>query len=1276
MTLIKSSCPITDLQILQNYTIPSHYLVLQGTLNTTTIYLHNLYTPSWKSTFFRRLPIQFSTAANHIVGGDLNISLNPKLDSLPIAAPNGTGRQIITNWINTLGLDDLWRRIHPHDIISSGPRLKHRLDYCFISPRLIEQGTPSSDFLPLPTLTDHFGLLSHIHNGIPQQPSNIQNIPPWIFQLPATKIAISRLLQKRHLNPSQDIFQFYERLKKQIHKELLFIKNKHSTNYQLENRKLTGKYIRAKLKEGSSPSPTHTLQCQLLLRKLTHLHNNRRALLRGKRTYNAIKFHDKSSRQFFKRAKPTTNRTYITKVQKPDGTISEDPQTIFTEFTNSWISVFNSTHLDSPIDTTAQSDLLQSINTTLSDEDKKLLDEPISILELEQAIKSLSKHKTPGPDGLPAEMYLLNTTEWATLLHELFQSAIHDKGHLPNSHRQTLISLLYKKDCPLLPSNYRPIALMNVDAKVLTKLLTKRVAMVIEKLIPPEQFGFVPNRKITSCLHAIRDLIHIAQHNPDQLPDHPSIILVDQAKAYDRVNWLYLIRILKKLNFGPTFIKTIKTIYTDRFAKLIINRSTRNSFKISRGVLQGCPLSPFLFILQMIPLINKLKQKQHQFGLQLHPDTPPLIGTFFADDATLFTNSINHTESILNFIQHTYAAGSGAKLNADKTNIILLTNKPPPPLPQNISDLIVPPDSTTRILGIHFSFRPYLKQTWEKIRTKIYLRSRQLLHSCPTSKGKVIFTRSLLRSKLTYCLPILYLSPTETRQIETIEHAYINKYARTSDSDKTHKPHFIYKRWIQSPTKFGGLGLKPFHQSVNFFRLKHLSSFITEALHLPPHQLPPQWIPTWTTWVLCAQSLKLNPPDLLYIQPPPIRSTPAKPWKSLNPVWIQSIQLLHSFQFLPKHQPSTDPQTLLLNQPIFNNFYLNTHLPPTTIINPSKWKQLCNILQRKGFIYLHHLFSHLGLRHPYQLIQTLTPLQLHRFQIPILASTFHYLFNLILNNYLHPIPPTLRLTQSPPPSPMPVWVAQSHHEPIPIPLNPPSLSLWHKELSPIKQPIPKHNQLSQLTPQDLQKTFKYSAFLAKHTLPKYRDIFWRIQRNLLPVKRLLFWLPPPDQLCIHDCAQLETNQHLFWECPTAFNLWQYFLPLTTLFCSTPYQWRHVIQPNAIPFQHHLTPANISLIAKIWHILISILLHLLWINRCNTAFQEVPGQSPYELTLQHQEIFSTHIKHLYLHTPRSFKHKLKNLLQKWQTTVPHFQPALALIHNPPAPTPPPHPPPPP
>ena len=177
--------------------------------------------------------------------------------------------------------------------------------------------------------------------------------------------------------------------------------------------------------------------------------------------------------------------------------------------------------------------------------------------ECKQALESFDPGKTPGNDGLPVEFYKTFRVSLDDYLTDVFNSSF-EYEEMSNSQKQAIITLLDKKgrDITYL-ENWRPISLINVDAKIASKAIANRMKKVLPGIIHHNQSGFVKNRFIGETARSILDIMQYT--DTQKMPG--LLLFIDFEKAFDSVDWDYLTTSLKAFNFGPEFIKWVKTFY-------------------------------------------------------------------------------------------------------------------------------------------------------------------------------------------------------------------------------------------------------------------------------------------------------------------------------------------------------------------------------------------------------------------------------------------------------------------------------------------------------------------------------------------------------------------------------------------------------------------------------------------------------------------------------------------------------------------------------------------
>jgi len=444
----------------------------------------------------------------------------------------------------------------------------------------------------------------------------------------------------------------------------------------------------------------------------------------------------------------------------------------------------------------------------LSDEQRELCEGPITQQEILSALKLMKNNKCPGSDGLPKEFY----SEYFPLFIGNFTNMVNKcftQNSLCPSQKLAIINLLCKnQDHPELLNNWRPISLLNVDYKIISKVLSLRLGRVLPSIISIDQTCAVKGRSIQDNVHLLRNVIDYCNGKNMGC----CLINLDQSKAFDRISHHFLFKCLHAFGFGTSFIRWVRLLYTSSQSRVEVNGFLSDTFPVTCGVRQGCSLSPLLYVLCVETFARRIRCDPHIRGLRLPTVSEELRITQYADDSTLVLTDYNSPRKAF-LVAELFGLASGAILNVDKCRGLWLgawTGSSYKPLP------IIWTSDVQKFCGIFLGSGGYEKEN-ENLLMQTFCKTIDLLKRRGLNLvTKPMVINSLACSRLWYVLSVL---PTNESLYKKLT-SYMFRFIWKNSTERVRRS-IIYQNY-----EYGGLRVVDIYRKICAYHIRHIFSFL------------------------------------------------------------------------------------------------------------------------------------------------------------------------------------------------------------------------------------------------------------------------------------------------------------------------------------------------------------------------------------------------------------------------------------------------------------------
>lgn len=453
--------------------------------------------------------------------------------------------------------------------------------------------------------------------------------------------------------------------------------------------------------------------------------------------------------------------------------------------------------------------------TIVSVEQNSMLEQVPTDSEIKSAVWQLDPNSSPGPDGFDGAFFRAcwDIVGWdvCSAIKEFYLGV-----PIPKALSSARIVLIPKVDNPDSFSKFRPICLATFISKVCTRILANRLSSFLGELISPEQAGFMKGRSIHSHILLANEMVHEIDRTTR---GHNLAIKLDMAKAFDRVSWEYIKAVLLKFGFSNQVVELIMSNLAATRLSVMVNGINYGFFQPLRGVKQGDPLSPLLFILASECFTRGLKQLIHQGKIlpyKLGRNCPIVSQLSFADDLLIFINGdVKSIRNFRNFLLD-YQTASGQLINFEKCSFYC-TKKATPATVSKFEQLLGIKRKSLPFIylgapiyqGINRAI--YCKELLQKVDAKLMGWTKKFL----SPGGRLILIKHVLNSIPIHTMGSMLLPKSI---MNSLEGKFADFFWNSTSAQPKH--HWVRYSEFCLPKEEGGLGLRSLLSLQEAYSLK------------------------------------------------------------------------------------------------------------------------------------------------------------------------------------------------------------------------------------------------------------------------------------------------------------------------------------------------------------------------------------------------------------------------------------------------------------------------
>lgn len=385
-----------------------------------------------------------------------------------------------------------------------------------------------------------------------------------------------------------------------------------------------------------------------------------------------LKSGDKNTRFFHAATLQRRRKNKILKLRVEDDRWVDKEEDIGAEFTKFYSSLFTASTQEGLLD------VLDFVQSEITEDDNSRLMAAVTDSEIKLAAFQMGGLKAPGPDGFTGNFYQSSWSIVGADVCRFVRNFFENDVDLQNLNCTNLV-FIPKVEGATSVNQFRPISLCNFSYKIISKVIVNRMKGLLLRFISENQRAFVPGRLIQDNIFIAHEAYHHLR-TKKKGKNYEMAVKVDMNKAYDRLEWTFIEKVLLKLGFCTEWVsKIMKCVSSVRYNILLSGKKVGDVIP-KRGLRQGDPLSPYLFIMASDVLSNMVTafcDVNGLEGIRLARNCPILSHCFFADDALFFLKANMQNCRVFKNMIDWYCNASGQIVNLDKSCIFFSGNVPP-----------------------------------------------------------------------------------------------------------------------------------------------------------------------------------------------------------------------------------------------------------------------------------------------------------------------------------------------------------------------------------------------------------------------------------------------------------------------------------------------------------------------------------------------------------------------------------------------------------------------